>query len=216
MEWLIGAAALTAIFLGFRILRARKGVGRKVTVANPSIGFHNLGGPEFAHYLEEDQAALTSLFRKAIPVQGDFIPRCDVLFLYASVGEDGSVRGTATSTLRQLAADAGASILVLASNNTGRHVTAAAKRDGPRQASLVLTLDRKGEDFTKFFHELFAQMLSGKAMPMAWVAIAPQHQSVMPANVPSTIFIPDGGVVSFQVAQQSAKFAVSRAVMLRA
>jgi len=198
VEWLILAAVLIAIFLGFRILRAGKGVGRKVTIANPSIGFHNLGGPAFAQQLEEDQAALGQLFRETVPARGDSAPRCDVLFLYASVGEDGSIHGTATSTLRQLAADAGASILVLASNNTGEHVTAAAKRDGPKQASLVLTLNRGGENFAKFFHELFAQMISGKAMPVAWVAIAPQHESVMPANVPSTIFIPEGGAVSFK------------------
>jgi hypothetical protein len=97
--------------------------------------------------------------------------------------------------VRRLAARAGASLLVVASNNPSEHIVAANKLPGPRYASLVFTIDRNGDGFGRFFKEIFTLMKAGKTMPMAWAKIAPQHESVMPKYAPATVFLPEGKFV---------------------
>jgi hypothetical protein len=88
--------------------------------------------------------------------------------------------------------------LVVASSNPGGYVVATAKNPGPRNASLVLTIDRKGDGFGRFFQEIFTLMKAGKTMPMAWAKVAPQHESVMPKYAPETVFLPEGKFVVFK------------------
>jgi hypothetical protein len=155
----------------------------------------NLCGEEYAALLNEDRAALGSLFDNVVVSADGNIPRCNVLLLYAKVASDGSIPGTSESSVRQFAARAGASLLVVASNNPREHIVAANKRPGPRDASLVFTIDRNGDGFGRFFKEIFTQMKAGKTMPMAWAKIAPQHESVMPKYAPATVFLPEGKFV---------------------
>jgi hypothetical protein len=170
----------------------------RVRIRNPKLGVLNLGGEEFAAIVNEDRAAFGSLFEEVI-VSGDGkVPQCDVLFVYARLEPDGSLRGADESTIRHAAARAHCSIAVSACNNPSDRVVAAGKLQGPKDGSLVLTLDRKGDGFSRFFKELFTLMKSGKSMPAAWVKIAPQHTSVMPQHTPETIFLSEGKFVAFK------------------
>jgi hypothetical protein len=74
---------------------------------------------------------------------------------------------------------------------------AAGKLPGPKNASLVFTIDRK-DGFANFFKQLFSLMAVGKPMPLAWVTLAPQHASTMPPGIPETIFVPEAGAVTFR------------------
>lgn len=169
----------------------------RVCIRNPKLGVLTLGGEEFAAIVNEDRAAFGSLFEEII-VSGDGkVPQCDVLFLYARLKPDGSL-GAGEPTIRHAAARAHCSIVVLASNNLSERVVAASKLQGPKGASLVLTLNRNGEGFSRFFKELFRLMKSGKTLPAAWVKIAPQHTSVMPQHTPETIFLSEGKFVAFK------------------
>jgi hypothetical protein len=170
----------------------------RVRIRNPKLGLLNHGGEEFTAIVNEDRAALGSLFDEVIVSGGGSVPECDVLFVYARLEPDGSLRGAAEPTLRHAAARAHCSIVVSAANNESDRVVAASKSQGPKGASLVLTLDRKGDGFSQFFKELFTLMKSGKTMPTAWVKMAPQHTSLMPQPTPETIFLSEGKFVVFK------------------
>jgi hypothetical protein len=61
---------------------------------------------------------------------------------------------------------------------------------------LVITLDRNGEAFGRFFKSLFELMLTGVSMPMAWVTLAPQGPDASNDN-PGMIFHAEAGGVMF-------------------
>ena len=170
----------------------------RICIPNPKLGLLNIGGDEFAAELNEDRKALGAFFNDVIVGGEGQVPNCDVLFVYAKVASNGSIANSTEPSLRHLAARAGSVVLVLASNNPSEHVVAAGKVPGPKQCSLVLTLDRNGEGFPRFFKEVFTLMKSGKTMPMAWIKTAPQHKSVMPQYTPETIFLPEGKFVVFK------------------
>lgn len=64
---------------------------------------------------------------------------------------------------------------------------------GDARANLVITLQRNGETFPRFFRELFTRMKKGQTMPMAWVRIVPQGPSSKRDDCPGTIFLMEAG-----------------------
>lgn len=81
-------------------------------------------------------------------------------------------------------------ILTLASNNEPEWLVpfcSEAVNAGTAKINLVMTLDRKGELFVRFFTSLFGFMLKGMTMPEAWVELAPQNPDGVP-ETPETIF----------------------------
>jgi hypothetical protein len=185
----MGSLAAYALYLIFR--------GRNQAIADPTLGFLNLGD-EFASLIAEDRAALSPLFSKVETGTGHLTPKCDVLFVYANIASDGSLGVGKELTIRHLAERAGASIVVLASNNPAEVGITAAKLPGPKRANVVWTLNRRGDSFPRFFKELFTRMKAGKSMPMAWVAISPQYKSETHRDLPETICQMEAGQVRFR------------------
>ena len=163
----------------------------------PTIAFLNLGDDAFTDLMVQDRAEIGALFSE-IPASSQKLPECEVLFLYASIEENGALQGTKLS-LRQLIAATHARIVVIATNNSIEGYVAALKSTGDAKANLVLTTNRKGEAFPRFFKRLFEIMLSGKSMPLAWVEIAPQGpiSAEQKAATPDSAFAPELGQVSF-------------------
>lgn len=186
----MGSLAVYALYLTFR--------GRGQAIADPILGFLNLGGEPFAPLVAQDRAALSSLFSKVETGTGHPIPKCNVLFVYAEIAADGSVGLGQEITIRHVADKAGASVVVLASNNRAEDSITASKLPGPKRANLVWTLNRRGDSFPRFFGELFTRMKAGKSMPMAWNAIAPQYKSEKHADLPETICQMEAGQVRFR------------------
>jgi hypothetical protein len=186
----MGSLAAYALYLTFR--------GRSQVIADPTLGFLNLGGEEFAALIAEDQAVLSPLFPKWESANGDAVPKCNVLFVYAELASDGSLGFGKDRTIRHLADNAGASIVVLASNNRAEDGIAAANLPGPKRANLVWTIDRRGDSFPQFFKELFTRMKAGKPMPIAWNAISPQYKSDKHANLPETFCQLEAGQLRFR------------------
>jgi len=178
----------------FVLYRASK---RKRAIKNPQIAFLDLTSGASDKLIEEDKSTLQGLF-PAIVVSRDVVPRCDVLFLYATLETGGVLQGT-DRYLRATIRDSGAKIVVVASENPnpphggGRPVYG--------HANLVITLARRGDAFGRFFEALFAKMMKGKAMPMAWVQLAPQVPDKLAAerhrDIPSTIFLCELGGITF-------------------
>jgi hypothetical protein len=186
----MGCLAAYALYLVFR--------GRNRGVADPALGFLNLGGEVFMPLITEDRTTLGPIFSKFEMATGYEVPKCDVLFVYSDIASDGSLGLGKDFTLRHLAQRAGASIAVLASNNPPEHGIVASKLSGPKRANLVWTLNRRGDAFPRFFKELFTRMKGGKSMPLAWVAIAPQYQSEAHRDLPETICQMEAGQVRFR------------------
>lgn len=197
MSWLLWLVIAVIIVVAFAVARTNARRGPSITIIAPKVGFVNFGNAAFASFIEEDRSAFSASFSQAASSVDGAIPTCDVLFVYGRLAPDGSLVGAPMPTIRHVAAHARAAIVVLASPNSGRSIVAAGKMPGPKSASLVFTIDRK-EEFPSFFKQLFSLMASGKSMPMAWVAIAPQHPSAMRPGMPETIFVPEAGAVTFR------------------
>lgn len=178
------------------------GSSRRVTVKSPlelkspKIGFLNLLGSTGRSLLEEDKAALGPIF-PASEVSDTAMPQCDVLLIYAQAGSDGRLIGSEDG-LRGLIRKANAVIAILASPNEPNNLIAAGKPAGYGQANLVLTINRKGPAFARFFAELFRKMYRGTTMPVAWVELAPQNPRAQHGNCPETIFLAEVSHIVFQ------------------
>jgi hypothetical protein len=157
-----------------------------MTIESPRIGFFNLMGASAESILIQDKVAIAPLF-SAMQVTETGPPVCDVLMIYANIGSDGRIPGTANG-LREIIRNASAPIVVVASENEPNRLIAAARPAGYGQANLVLTLKRNGPAFPTFFSALFSEMYRGVTMPNAWVKLAPQIPRAKHDNCPETIF----------------------------
>jgi hypothetical protein len=179
-----------------------EGSSRLVTVHNPliiqspRIGFLNLIGSAAQTVIEEDKVALGPLFA-SIEQSEDTPPKCDVLMVYCDLQINGHIANYAGG-LRDIIRESKAPIVIVASENDAKSYTAAAKSTGYGRANLVMTLERKGAAFTKFFIALFTRMFRGKTMPLAWVELAPQNPRATHDDCPGTIFAAEVSHIVFK------------------
>lgn len=162
-----------------------------------TIGFANLSGADLDAIASEDAQALSTLFARSSVVANHQIPSAEILFVYAHLNEDGTIKGPTPSGIRQVVQLTSAAIIILASPNSADSIKNAAALPGPKTANIVFTLDRNGSGFGRFFRELFEKMRSGKDMLTAWVELAPQHPSANLPYAPQTIFVAEGGKIAF-------------------
>lgn len=165
-------------------------------IENPIIGFLNLRRAHGASLLESHCQVLSPLFRST-QISSDSPPKCQVLFVYCTVGADGKIEGTSTS-IRHLIKDAGAYVAVVASENDP---DAYIKSMGSRNdwgANIALTIERKGDTFAEFFGKLFKAMFEGNSMLMTWVALAPQISGYDHPDAPGTILAAEAGHLTFK------------------
>jgi hypothetical protein len=161
-----------------------------------TLGFANLSGDDLGALLSEDAANLSSLFASVRVVPARQIPGATILFVYTHLNENGSIRGSDQSGVRQVVQMTQASILVVASPNSEASIKNAVGLPGPKTANLIFTLDRKKEGFGTFFRNLFEKMRDGKSMLSAWVELSPQGGIAIPSN-PVTILLAELGDVNF-------------------
>jgi hypothetical protein len=176
--------------IAFAIFRFSK---RKRQIKDPRLAILDLTDGASDAIIEEDKAALGEVF-SSIQESKTEVPKCDVLFLYATIGEGGVLQGT-ERYLRATIRDSGAKIVVVASENPNPKLS---QRPLYGQANLVITIARNGASFPRFFRDLFAKMKKGTPMPMAWVRLAPQIPNKEHIDTPSTIFLCEVGGVSFR------------------
>ena len=169
-------------------------------IPKPKLGMWNLIGDAGAALLAQDQADLGPLFANSVQVGTQSVPRCNVLFLYCALDASTRVAGQSFS-MRDVIKAARAHIAVLAadiptavlsSREFGQSLSA--RNDWP--ANIVITLNRNGEHFGRFFKELFSQMQAGVTMPMAWVTLAPQGP-VQRKDIPGSICLMEAGHIAF-------------------
>ena len=161
------------------------------------IGFANLSGDDLSGIASEDEVALAPLFSQSRVVPAGQVPSAHVLFVYTHLNMDGTIKGTPASGIRQIVQATKAAILVLASANSQESLQHAAHLPGPKTANIVLTLDRNGAAFSRFFQDLFVKMRGGTDMLSAWVELAPQVRHSSLSNVPATLLLAEAGKLAF-------------------
>ncbi|WP_367154741.1 hypothetical protein [Methylomonas sp. HYX-M1] len=148
--------------------------------------------------LNEDAAALSSMFKNTNIAPVTRFPSCEILFLYSHLREDGTLAGIdVPAGLRQVAKLTSATMIVLASPNSSDAAQKSAALPGEKSANLVLTLNRNADGFSRFFRELFERMEVGTSLLHAWVELAPQHPSAMHSFAPATLLLAEAGDIRF-------------------
>jgi hypothetical protein len=175
-------------------------------INNPTIGFLNLSGNEGKELARHDRDELSSGFSAASDIESEKIPKCNVLFLYCTLDTAGKISKQPYS-LRDLIQASGAHIAVVASEIPHNIVTSSefhrflqSKNDWP--ANIIITLNRNGEAFGRFFKILFSLMRVGMTMPLAWVKLAPQGPA-NDADNPGTLALLEAGHIAFAAAEPS-------------
>lgn len=179
------------IIAGFLLSRS---LTRKIR--SPRLGFLNLKGASAAEALAADRRMLSPIFNSTEEGFGA-PPRCDVLFVCCDIERDGRIVGVEAG-LRDLIREAGARVVVVASENDGTGCISSTRTASHGRANLVLTLDRKGPVFTLFFTRLFGEMMNGVSMPRAWVKLAPQIPGHEHGDCPDAIFLAGSGQLAFK------------------
>lgn len=164
-------------------------------IESPKLGILNLKGDSSAGVMAEDKEALIPVFDSVLESQRE-VPHCDVLLIYCDLQANGRIHNSSEG-LREIIRDSGASVVVVASENEGEGYIAAAQHKDYGLANLVMTVERNGKCFPRFFHDLFAQMKRGVTMPVAWVTLAPQIPGRVQEDCPVTIFACELGQVAF-------------------
>ncbi len=164
-------------------------------MSGPRLGILDLGGEKTKALVQADVSFLKPLFTDMRRVDLA-APTCDVLFLYAELTAEGTVRGSSKG-LREIIRDSGAKVVVVASQNSSGAYIKAGKQQPYGRANLIMTLDRRGASFGRFFATLFSKMASGTSMPAAWVELNPQVSGGDQPDSPETIFACEIGPLAF-------------------
>ena len=169
---------------------------RAPRIQSPHLGILDLTHGSASAALTADKAAIGSLFDSLAESSAD-PPRCNVLFFYCQIEPDGTIRDFSRG-VRELIRDSGVVVAVVATENPSQNYIAATKSCGYGKANLVMTLNRRGDIFPKFFQRLFSEMKRGVSMPVAWVKLAPQIPGAKHADCPDTIFACEAGQLTFK------------------
>jgi hypothetical protein len=180
--------------------RTRMSANSPYVIANPVLGFVNLAGPTGQALLERDRAVLAEVFANNIRIGENEIPICNVLFFYGTLEPSTRVAGQKFS-FRDMVKAAGAHIAVLASEPSpelldSEEFLKAMGTSGDWRANIVITMNRKGDDFGRLFHRLFSRMRDGAAIPTAWVEIAPQGP-YQPPDLPVMFVVFEAANIAF-------------------
>jgi len=168
---------------------------KKSVVESPKLGVLDLMKGESQSHIEADSTTFFHLFQSM--EQNDRKPPvCDVLVIYSRILENGNIVGI-DSSLREILRYSGASVAILATENSGDAYISAAADVGYGRANLVMTLNRNGSAFGKFFESLFLEMFKGESMLKAWVKLAPQNPHSQENDIPGTIFSSELGHICF-------------------
>src|ERR1044071_5167617 len=125
----------------------------------------------------------------------------DIVHLLTKVEPDGTIEGTSGFELFESLSNGKVKLVIFASDNPADSYLKLIPKDRSKSIkpmNIVMTLDRKGDSFQRFFQSLFDLMAQGDSMPVAWVTLVPQSPGVVNKNVPDTIFQAGLGPIGFK------------------
>ncbi len=171
----------------------------KNTVKNPRCLIATIGGQDNT-FVADDRRIYEGLFgdvetfeAESLSAFREFLSTTsiDILHLFANITDDRRIEGASGPEFFKNISEANVKIFILASENPGDDLIpfcSEAVNAGAAPMNLVMTLDRKGDSFGRFFKSLFGHMVSGgKTMPQAWVELSPQG-TTSEIDAPETVF----------------------------
>ena len=166
-------------------------------IASPVFGVLDLTGGKTQTMQARDLEGLGKMFGPMVN-STNAPPRSDVLFIYGQLTETGEVVGSQLS-LRQIIAQSGASLAVLATETThDGWMKALDKKPAPNKINLVVTVERKGNgSFGRFFDRVFTGMKQGETLGTVWQRLAPQLSPEQHGDGPGLVMVCERGDVLF-------------------
>jgi hypothetical protein len=163
-------------------------------ITRPVVGFVCMNS-SFSPLMAQDWYSISNLFSES---RSSFtqIPLCNVLLLYCTLEEDGSIAGSSLR-LRDAIKLAGAHIAIVATENGHERYMASTSPKNDWPANIILINNRNGERFSAFFYSLFMDMHRGVPLPMAWHKLAPQIPNRVDPDVPGAIMLIEAGNITF-------------------
>ncbi len=179
----------------------------KNTVKNPKILLASIGTNDetlFAADREIYQSHFSDITEHQAESVSDFFEfirgkTFDIVHLFAEVKPDGTIQDVFGYQFLENLSQAETKLVLFASDNSGDNYIKFSPKDkweNIKPMNIVMTLERKGDLFPKFFKSLFGFMALGDTMPQAWVKLAPQNPHLN-HNTPETIFSAGFGAVKF-------------------
>ncbi|MDO9438805.1 hypothetical protein [Hydrogenophaga sp.] len=163
-----------------------------------TVGFASVGTHAFEQLRSQDAKLIGPLFAHCQSPEPGQIPSSQVLFLYAELNDDGTLKGLERPVgVRQIVQKTNASLVVVAVNNPSAAIKAAIALPGPKTANIVFTMDRRNQLLPLFMVRLFEEMRNGTDMLSAWVLLAPQGPRAQTADMPATLLAAEGGKIAF-------------------
>jgi hypothetical protein len=150
----------------------------------------------YGHYYSATTAAVLPSIEALL---GRLEQKYDIVHLLADVTETGTIRDASgdqiTGTeLIQRCCDHDVKLLWAASDNPPeRYINGFVARG--KRLNLVMTLNRKGPNFTGFLQKMLSRMAYGDTMPVAWNDICPQIPRSGHPDAPESIFFAGRGGV---------------------
>lgn len=186
---------LVSWFGGRKAQTRQTTIDKPFRIHNPRLGFLNLQAESGAELLSTDQRVLLSLF-SASEVSNRAPPKCDVLFIYCTLDNTGTIEGS-RARARDLITSAGAYIAVLASENATEAYKNALMPKTEWYANVAMVLTRRGDKLAEFFRSIFERMFRGQSMLMAWLEIVPQAPGFQAPGAPGVFMAAEAGHVTF-------------------
>ena len=181
----------------------------KKTIRSPKIIIASIG-PDDAALVEGDREIYNGFFSDLDTISVNTIEEfydaisnraCDIFHLLARVSPDHTIQSENGASFFRRLSSLDLKILILASENDADSLIpfcTEAPNAGVERVNMVMTLDRKGEVFVRFFKSLFGSMIGGMTMPEAWVQLVPQNPN-MTHEAPDTVFSAGNGSLKLSV-----------------
>ena len=134
----------------------------------------------------------SSSFSSICDLLGSMEKGYDIVHLFCDLSPGGILtdsKGATVSGTELIAkcCEKNVKLLWIANGNKSDDYMNGFKLNGNR-LNLVMTLDRRGQRFSKFLERLISKISGGKTIPLAWVALAPQAKGPWEEDCPSFIF----------------------------
>lgn len=182
----------------------------KNTVKSPKTLLVSIGIPEETLF-DSDRDIYQSYFSDITEYQAETVSdffnfisdkHFDIVHLFTDVLLNGTIQNASGYYFLENLSEAKTKLVIFASDNPADCYIAFYPKshdNSIKPMNAILTIERKGELFPKFFKSLFELMANGDTMPQAWVKLAPQnpHANAAEATMPGAIFIAGFASVKF-------------------
>ena len=153
-------------------------VGSKVLVCSLDPQFAELLHVDGNSYRQFYPAPTVTTFNGIHELSGAIGKGYDIVHLFCDASPEGIITdsggpNTTGTDLIKMCCESGVKLLWVASENKPDAYIKGFKASG-EPLNLVMTINRKGTQFSVFLEKLLSRMSAGETMPVAWVAISPQ------------------------------------------